>query len=332
MAYEHGTAANSIDLWDKFVSFITTNADLVAADEAWSIVWEAPTGQKNGIVLKGPGASTLDTILVGMERIDSTAQDENLIWLRGMTGYLDGATNIADHINVSPRVGAYFDANPMEYWFVASGRRFVVVVKMSTVYSAFYGGFYLPYASPLTYPYPLFVGGSLPDIADVVTSWRSQSIYHQHFMSSGFYTASSAPPSKRSSSYVMDPTGNWLNTGKDVDANINFGPQYFNITGSDGLDHWPIYREIASGQQNYGYFSIFSRLEENIGGGYSLTPFSLIQSLPTPQTFGVLDGCYSVPGYGNAVENIVQIDGVDHLVVQNVYSTSVGYYWALKLE
>lgn len=332
MAYEHGTAANSIDLWDRFVSFITTNPDLVAADEAWEIVWEAPTGQKNGIVLKGPGASTLDTILVGMERIDSTAQDENLIWLRGMTGYLDGATNIGGHINVSPRVGAYFDANPMEYWFVASGRRFVAVVKMSTVYSAFYGGFYLPYASPLTYPYPLFVGGSLPDIADVVTSWRSQSPYHQHFMASDFYTTGSAPLSKRSSAYMMDPTGNWLNTGRNVNANISLGPQYFNSNGPEGEDNWPVGADGSNSGYYYGYFDVMSRLEENIGGGYSLTPFSLIQSVPTPQTFGVLDGCYSVPGYGNAVENIVQIDGVDHLVVQNVHSTNVAYYWALKLE
>ena len=47
--------------------------------------------------------------------------------------------------------------------------------------------------------------------------------------------------------------------------------------------------------------------------------------------FGELDGCYHISGFNNAVENIITVDGVDHLVVQNVHRTGVEDYWALRL-
>lgn len=59
-------------------------------------------------------------------------------------------------------------------------------------------------------------------------------------------------------------------------------------------------------------------------GSYPLLPFVLAG-------LGELDGCYAVPGYGNAVENIISVGGVDHLVVQDVWRTEYKDYWALKL-
>lgn len=46
---------------------------------------------------------------------------------------------------------------------------------------------------------------------------------------------------------------------------------------------------------------------------------------------GEMDGCYAVPGYNNAAENIISVAGVDYLVVQNVHRTGYNDYWALKL-
>ena len=46
---------------------------------------------------------------------------------------------------------------------------------------------------------------------------------------------------------------------------------------------------------------------------------------------GEMEGCYCVPGYANAVENIINVGGVDHLVVQDVFRTGYSDYWALKL-
>jgi hypothetical protein len=45
-----------------------------------------------------------------------------------------------------------------------------------------------------------------------------------------------------------------------------------------------------------------------------------------------LEGVYHVSGFNNAAENLITGGGVDHLVVQNVYRTSVRDYWALRLS
>lgn len=59
-------------------------------------------------------------------------------------------------------------------------------------------------------------------------------------------------------------------------------------------------------------------------GSYPLLPFIL-------SGLGEMDGCYCVPGYANASENIIRVGGVDHLVVQDVHRTGYGDYLALKL-
>lgn len=59
-------------------------------------------------------------------------------------------------------------------------------------------------------------------------------------------------------------------------------------------------------------------------GSYPLLPF-------VPAGLGEMDGCFCVPGYANAAENIVTAGGVDHLVVPDVNRTGYGDYWALKL-
>ena len=67
-----------------------------------------------------------------------------------------------------------------------------------------------------------------------------------------------------------------------------------------------------------------SNTRECPDGSYPLLPFILAG-------LGEMDGCYCIPGYANAVENIISIGGVDHLVVQDVYRTGYSDYWALKL-
>ena len=59
-------------------------------------------------------------------------------------------------------------------------------------------------------------------------------------------------------------------------------------------------------------------------GSYPLLPFVLAG-------LGEMDGCFAVPGYANAAENIVTVGGVNHLVVQDVFRTGYSDYWALRL-
>lgn len=67
------------------------------------------------------------------------------------------------------------------------------------------------------------------------------------------------------------------------------------------------------------------------GGDRTMWPCHLIQTNPTDQTYGVLDGAYRCQGVANAAENIITVGGIDHLVIQNTFRTSFNDYWAMAL-
>ncbi|MEL4071750.1 hypothetical protein WKW50_16520 [Ochrobactrum sp. GPK 3] len=336
MAFSTGTANNSTDLWNKLIAFLTTNADLVANGEAWQIVNNYTESGQPRVVLKGVGASGNEAIYVGLARTDSVTTDGNNIRLVGMTGYLPDATAWNEHVNVSPEVRLWLDSNPMKYWFVANGRRFSVVVNMSTVYQTIYAGFFLPYANPLSYPYPMFIGGTSSTWSgtNAVDSWRSQSTYHAHYMYGPFNTISgNVTAVTATNGFMLSPGGSWLTSAAAADAAVSIKPKVHNNNDPDGSPRWGLANAYTgTGTQRLGSESVRARITQNFGGGYTLENFTLIQTSPSVETYGVLDGVYSCPGVGNAAENIVSIDSVDHLIVQNVWRTTTADYWALRLE
>lgn len=337
-AFETGTADDYEDLWDKLLAFLTSDSALVSAGEDWAVAWTHPDGAASGVVLRGPGLSNSDEIYVGLERVDDEVNDGYTIWARGMTGTLDDSEALADHINVSPRVAIHPDGEAMTYWFIASGRRFIVILKISTVFQALYCGFFLPYGTPLSYPYPMFIGGSRGELNDPAQKdWRSVSAGHTMFFSPHHGVNSSGSATVISpSSYMLDPIGQWLpgfSTGTDPisiwGGRFALAPDFFLADAQN----WG-FTQNASGSPTYqfGYRQFRYALEDCYGGDYPLLDISLISSLPEDQSWGVLDGVYRVAAVGNASENIVQYDGKDHLVVQNVYKTDTGDYMAVVLE
>lgn len=337
MAYKHGTANSPAALWNALLAFLKSDPDLVAAGQQWTVGWTAPGGEKDGVVLIGPGASGTDSVMVSLRRVDTTGEDTNAIWMRGQIGIVDTATTVKQHAGISPEVGIFVDTNPMEYWFVASGRRFVVVVKMSTTYVSLYGGFFLPYANPITYGYPLMIGGSMPYNGDdssglQVKSWRDQKAAHSHFpFSVDLGGNNGIQDDERSSCYLLDNGGQWRNVGDQLDSAYNVAPYYFRKEDVSFQNPWR-QTEVGSSDNNVGWLFQRQRIEENFGGGFSLEQFQLISTVGGEQMLGVMDGVFSCPGQGNAAQNIVQIAGVDYLVVQNVFRTDTRQYWALRLN
>lgn len=327
MAFETGTLSGNINLWDALIDFLTTNADLVTDDQQWEVVWTHASGAPSGVVLKGPGNGGADEIFIGLVRVDSVDTDANHIQIYGMTGVIDSALTMAGHINVSPQVRIWADASTMKYWFVATGRRFAVVVNMSTVYQAAYAGFYLPYAPPTAYPYPMFIGGTSNSDPEV-TNWRSVSDYHAQFP---FSPKISSVGNTRSNAWMLDNAGAW-NPVTVNEGDVSMSPRYVTAADADGVSRWGISYAYDSTGDRIGYSTIRARITQNYGGGFALEQITLSRTFPSTEMFGVLDGAFYCPGVGNAVENIVEIDSIDYLVVQNVFRTGTTHYWALRLE
>lgn len=323
MAMATGTATSHTDLWAKLLAFLQSNTTLVAAGQEWTLAWEAPVGAPNSsdIVLKGPGLAGQDDVFIGLRRVDRDASDEFEIQIVGMTNVLPDATTFNGHVNVQPQhVKLFLDNGPMTYWFVANGRRFMVVVKISTVYEAAYAGLFLPYAYPTNYPYPMFVGASAGS-QNNVTSWRSTSDAHRHFVNSYFYTNN---PYEEPSAWMLSPQGDWLRcSAYGHDTTVGIGPKRF-------FNGYGITTDQISG--NFGYNTLRERQRGCFGGQVYLTPHTLVQASPGDQSYGILDGTAYVNGYDNGSENIVTISGVDHLVVQDAFRTGVDHYWTMRLE
>lgn len=331
--YINSTATDAQDLYADLLSALQTNAALTGAapSQAWVNVWQHSSGAENGIVLRGPGLSAGDQIYVGLKLVLSLPGDSYELYVYGMTGIVASATTLEQHINVSPPVSCFLDIGPIDYWLVASGRRFVLVAKMSTIFETIYGGFFLPYGDPTQYPYPLMIGGSnSPNNTGSMLSntWRSTAESHRHFPCGNQGT--SGGDLLYATCIVLTPMAEWKRASGfpgDEDAPLAIGPRNFGDTPS--LFDLQVNLTAANSMLPYNFLR--SQLGPCFDGSYTLAPFTLIQTQDTSQVFGVMDGCYNCPGQGNAAESLISISGTDYLVVQDVFRTAVGDYWALKL-
>ena len=70
MAYVTGTATDRNDLWTKLLAFLTADPALVAAGQAWEVVWSRDVTGNQSRVLKGKGLSGTDEVLVTLSKRD----------------------------------------------------------------------------------------------------------------------------------------------------------------------------------------------------------------------------------------------------------------------
>jgi hypothetical protein len=212
MATATGTASGYLDLLDRLVTFATG----LSSPEAWTVDRNitAADGERE-LIMHGPGLAGDDAVYVGIRGSTNATSDYYNWRLMGCTGYVAGNDWTAQP-NVSPR--SLIDGNHLllwdddiPYWFVGSGRRLIVVAKVSTVYQTAYLGLALPYATPGQYPYPLVVGGTSKE-GNV--RWSSQAFSHAAFFrggshwrtQDGTWLALSTPGSM----HVLSPGGsNW---------------------------------------------------------------------------------------------------------------------------
>lgn len=319
MAYEIGTATDHVDLYNKLFTFLTSHADLVATGQAWELAWEhpqasypySPGAAGSDVMLKGPGAAGNDEIYVGM-RLDADASNDQFgIWFAGAQGVVPSSESYSAHVNsADPMHMPVFDLST-PYWFVANGRRFVVVAKISTTFVAAYEGLFLPYATPLEYPYPMVSSGC----SRTARRWSDEADQHTHFCMPWdgrtiTYTYENVTSAEDGRTRVMSPSGEWV---------------LFN----NRRDNYSIFPWRAGG----GSVDFVGTQRALFGGSHMLYPATLVSTGSRLRgTLGVFEGVFHCAGFGNAAENIITVDGADHLVVQNMFRTGFTDYWALALQ
>lgn len=75
-----------------------------------------------------------------------------------------------------------------------------------------------------------------------------------------------------------------------------------------------------------------SVFRDNLDGSRPLLPGVLWHNTSPVHIWGEYDGYYWTMGFGTVAEAIVTEDGFDHVVLNNIYRTSVQHYAAVRLD
>lgn len=308
---------SSIDfiVGDKF-TFTTTRGSLSTEGQAWDLMRSTSTE----LLVKGKGLGGTDEIYVNLFAYANPTSDIYNLIIRGAAGYV--SANVWDNQpGQSPKIGLSLWNDPMKYWFIANGRRFIIVAKVSTFYVSGYFGLMLPYGTPGQYPYPLVIGGNLPN---------SESAYQN---------VNYSWPNERNTNY-------W--TPRNIHSNHQYYPTS-DVSNTVLYWHdgsWIDFTNGYSNSQSNGFYDFSSAdswinnimpvvptwIRENLDGTYELIPHTLVTSKPSESLAGELDGSFFVTGFSNGSENTVTVGADTYLVVQNVYRNAVRDFAAIKLS
>jgi hypothetical protein len=323
-AWATGTVTGHLNLLDALKTFLTTDADLVAASEEWTALKDetiasytmttptvnTPSGGFGAtfrdLYLQGPGLAGTDEVHVNIRTYEAPTQGISNWMVQGATGY-DGGVPWHRQPNNSWYSNNFLyltlTNSTIEYWIVANGRRFILICKISGDFYLMHGGLILPYALPSEYPYPLLVSAVTNNINALPTS----SVYISNFWS----------PTNYSPAMFRHRDGQWL-----------YCQAYSSLSTAAYFVTWP-WGPIV--QHNAAY--------QHIGhpdGTFALLPATLFSGFDGGNVYGEVDGVFYVPGLSPVVnplsEDTVQIAAVDYLVVQNVDKTARHDYAAIRLD
>ena len=261
-------------------------------------------------IWQAPGNAGTDQILVGASVFSNAGADYFNWRLGGFTGYASGNVFTNQPGAMTGPCLPLWNAS-IPYWFVADGKRVIVVAKVSTVFESAYLGFIDTYPSPGQWAYPLAVGGMLAFVNEPVATsvnWRwSYTGNEHHAFYLGNPTASAADAA--SSLRLRKPDGSWR----------GFGNNGFAASASYPGALWP----AASGMTD---------LRPNLDGTYPMFPIIPTENDGTVQNvFGELAGVMSTTGHLNAAENTITVGRETWLVIQNAHRTTKTDYAALRL-
>ncbi len=296
--------------------FLTTNATLVSLNQNWVVEKEETvstysisgissqpsyTGDFRDLYLRGPGLAQQDNVHVNIRTYQSVPSSLFNWYIQGATAFDTGqAWEDQPGNNIQDGGPCFFTLvnSLIDYWFIANGRRFIVICKIEGDFYMSYNGLMLPYGLPSEYPYPLVVSGTARLANFNHTSTENRNIYQ--VTSAGNQFANLRLPSTK-----------WAQI---CTADYNGGAIPF-------VRCWP---------WNTDY-----NLHGNLDGSYSLLPAVLVTGDDLEQCLGDLHGVYYVPGTGNidlSAEDTITIGAYDYLIVQNVALTGRNNYAAIKLE
>lgn len=319
MAVEIGTASNHWDLMLKLEAFLTTNPALVAANQQWEVKKDNvvnpyttnTTANADGYSLHrffvGHGLDGQDNIVVPMVLRHNTSLNYYTMTACAARSYaidksvFNQLTDNAEGVRWATISLWHTD---MKYWFIANGRRFIIIVKVSNRYATMYCGFIKPSGTDLEYPYPLLIGGNhtftdIPYTNDNISSNRS------------FFNPQ-AGTSTSSSSMIYTPSGRLCFLDNQGGNSISSAGA--NLVGVTYPYHYNHY------------------IGKTLDDEYVLSDIDIVQWIGGMNHLGWFDGVCFVTGFENSPENIITVGNDRYICVSAMVQNDYNNWVAIKLE
>lgn len=295
-----------------FMDLFTTVRDAAVA-EGWTVLIDSVySGSDRKWMLRGPGTTPGVQPYVGAFTVRDVPSDYYNWKVFCMTGY-----NAAD-TGISTQPGAnnlLYDLNvlmwndPIPYYLMINNRRIHCVINVDGVWQHWYQGFFLPYATPDQYPYPMLVSASIssPGVRySTTTADFRNGIAH----------------AESENAQIWDPYGAQRIFGNGA-TEVRMAPEQdpsFNYEGeAPPYTTDPTHLDFAN-----------ARPCHNQPDEFHLTPFIIYK--PYRYIAGEVDGVYKCAGFSNSAGDLVTIGGKTYLMVQDHYRTGFGDYFAVLLE
>lgn len=324
MAFTTGTATDYRDLLDKL--------RLYAVSQGWTAhEWAAGTVAGGGgrLIMEGPGAGAGRRVFVSI-RTEADAVNALYSWrMRGAAGYTAGAPEGGHPGELQQAVYLNLWQNAITYWFYVNDRRIIVVAKTSTAYTSAYLGFFLPWATPEQYPFPLYIAG------DYFTSitWSGTRSGRRMCVDPGGEISGNTI--NKSSAWSRDAGGVWtpvVNQEDTVSNDDGFAP----LSAVAAMKIWP-FGASFSGASTYETWQGSSATATNGAldaivptrqGERFVWPCMIVGN--TEPSYGVLDGINCIPGAGLSTEQNVTASGKTFRIFQNIQRSSGNDFFAVE--
>ncbi len=299
------------------------------------------------VILRGQGSSGVDEIYVGFRTEHDPVNDWHNMILNGFTGY----NSSDDNFFTQPGgIDGFAEGNDMgcpmvplwdqtiQFWISTEGRCIRFACKVSTSFEAGYLGFFLPYAAPSQYPYPMAIGGSLMNSSSSTNSRKSEWRFSYNNFKHSCYVAPSGNSggSTKADSTLMVRTagGQWKSfSGRNSSSNADTLSRMvigetppFAVSGvKAGV--WPSCSVSTSSSL------ATLPLKRTQQGGYAVEPCALLIGDSTDRAvLGILDGVEAISGDANAPENTTLIDGNNYVVLQNASRAGIGEFFVMRIS
>ena len=301
------------------------------------------------LLLQGPGNAGADEIYVGILEVRDTGAAVFNWQIFGFTGF-NGALLLEDQPGfsyVSPNEIAAFvplTDGSIECWIHITPRVLSGVFRIGGTYTSFYMGFLNPFATPVEYPYPLYIAGSC-------------SKWNETFSVSGLRQSGLADPgaSTVSGGNIRGPGGlrffdgtwqdvkNWTfatSRGSQQDrivypaqALFAAAPEYNAASKFVTSDAFRAWDGIIPSTGNPGSPLVILRETEDSGGNITiLVPTILYFSQPSLQILGELDSVFwgHTAGQGILSQDRVIVGGINYRAFQSSNRTDQFAFFFLR--